>query len=77
MPKYVHFNGQKFISVSGQLFLLDNFWLKCKNLLFLRKNDFVCIFDRFEVQVVTVWSNQIGKTQNIYIFAYGSFFTRF
>ena len=41
------------------------------------KNDFECIFDRFEVQVVTVWSNRLEKTQNICIFAYGRFFTGF
>ena len=39
----------------------------------LEKNDFECIFDRFEVQVVTVWSSRLGKTQNACIFAYGRF----
>ena len=37
------------------------------------KNDFECIFERFEVQVITVWSNRLGKTQNICIFAYDRF----
>ena len=43
----------------------------------LEKNYFECIFDRFEVQVVTVWSSRLGKTQNTCIFAYGRFFTHF
>ena len=32
-----------------------------QNQLFWRKNDFECIFDRFEVKVVTVWSSRFGK----------------
>ena len=43
----------------------------------LEKNDFDCIFDRFEVQVVTVRSSRPGKTPNTCIFAYGRFFTHF
>ena len=37
----------------------------------LEKNDFECIFDRFEVHVVTVWSSRLGKTQNACISASG------
>ena len=43
----------------------------------LEKNNFECIFDRFEVHMDTVWSSRIGKTQNTCIFAYGRFFTHF
>ena len=43
----------------------------------LEKNNFECIFDRFEVHVVTVWSNRPGKTLNTCIFAYGRFLTHF
>ena len=32
-----------------------------RKLTVFEKNDFECIFDRFEVQVVTVWSNRLGK----------------
>ena len=32
---------------------------KCKNRLFWRKYDFECIFDRFEVLVVIIWSNRL------------------
>ena len=60
MPKYVHFIGEKLSSVLGQLISLHIFWgEKCKNRLFWRKNDFECIFDRFEVLVVIIWSSQL------------------
>ena len=43
----------------------------------LVKNDFECILDKIEVQMVTVWSSRLGKTSNTCIFAYGRFFTHF
>ena len=43
----------------------------------LEKNDIERMFDRFEVQVVTVWSSQLGKTPNACISAYGRFITHF
>ena len=30
----------------------------------LEKNDFECIFDRFEVLVVIIWSSRLFKTPN-------------
>ena len=43
----------------------------------LEKNDFECIFDRFEVQVVTVWSSRLGKTPNACISDHGRFSMHF
>ena len=43
----------------------------------LEKKDVDCIFDLFEVHVVTVWSRQLGKTPNTCSFPYGCFFTYF
>ena len=49
------------------------FMLKMRKSTVFEKNDFQCIFDRFEVHVITVWSKRLGKTQNICIFANGRF----
>ena len=43
----------------------------------LEKNDFECIFDRFEVLVVIIRSSRLGKTPNTCTFANGRFFTHF
>ena len=43
----------------------------------LEKNNFEWSFDRFEVQVVLVWSSRLGKTPKTCIFAYDRFFTLF
>ena len=51
------------------------FWLKMQKSTVSEKKDVDCIFDLFEVQVVTVWSRQLGKTPNTCSFAYGRFFT--
>ena len=53
------------------------FRLKMQKSTVLERNDFECIFDRFEVQVVTVWSSRLGKTSNTCIFAYDRFFYAF
>ena len=39
------------------VFLSMVFRLKMQKLTVLEKNDFECIFDQFEVRVVTVWKN--------------------
>ena len=41
----------------------------------LEKKDLECIFDRFEVLVVIIWSSRPGKTPNTCTFANGRFFT--
>ena len=42
------------------------------------KNDFECIFDRFEVLVVIIWFSRLLKTPNTCTFANaGRFFTHF
>ena len=43
----------------------------------LEKYDFECIFDRFEVLVIIIWSSRLGKTPNTDIFANGTFFMHF
>ena len=44
-------------------FSLHSFGLKIqKKSTVFEKNDFKGIFNRFEVQVVTVWSSRLGKT---------------
>ena len=43
----------------------------------LEKNDFECIFDRFEVLVVIIRSSRLGKTPNTCTFANGRFFYAF
>ena len=53
------------------------FRLKMQKPTVLVKNDIECIFDRFEVKVVTVRSSRPGKTPNTCIFAYGRFFMHF
>ena len=43
----------------------------------LEKKDFACIFDRFEVLVIIIWSSRLQKTQNTWTFANGRIFTHF
>ena len=39
--------------------------LKMQKSTFLERNDFECIFDRFYVHVVVVWSSRLGKHQTL------------
>ena len=38
---------------------------KMQNSTVLEKNDFECIFDLFDVQVVTVWSSRLRRTPTL------------
>ena len=57
---------------------LHSFYVKkCQKSTVLEKNDYECIFDRFDVHVITALSSRPGKTPNTCIFAYDRFFTYF
>ena len=43
----------------------------------LEKNDFECIFDRFEVLLVIIRSSRLGKAPNTCTLSKGRFFTHF
>ena len=78
MPNMCIAMGKSLAVFRDSCLSLHNFLVKnAKNRLFWRKNDFECIFDRFEVQLVTVWSSRLEKTPNTFDFAYGRFFTQF
>ena len=44
-----------------------------KSTVLVKKNDFECILDKIEVQMVSVWSSRLGKTSNTCILLMADF----
>ena len=58
--------GKSLVVFRGSCFSLHSFKVKNAKIDFFgEKKYFECIFDRFEVQVVTVWSSRLEKHQTL------------